>query len=90
MKSKPVTQKHGNLQRDNMRTQGGGPWKGSAKQDGCRGQGPAARDSGKAMFAGVMPGSGDVGGQEPAGQRKTKVYSGGRSEVQKREKGVRY
>ncbi len=39
------------------------PWKDGHKQDGVKGEGPAAKESGKAPFPGVMPGSGGVSGQ---------------------------
>ncbi len=66
-------------------------FKSSAKEDGVRNDGPSAPNSGKSMFPGVMPGSGDVEGQVPTfRQMRTGNYEGGRSEVQPREKGVRY
>ena len=68
----------------------GPKWKSSAKEDGVRAQGPTARNSGKAPFPGVMPGTGDVGGQENPRRTRRQDYAGGRSEVQPREKGVRY
>ena len=68
-----------------------GVFKTSAKEDGVRNDGPAAPNSGKSMFPGVMPGTGDVAGQVPTfNKMKTRNYAGGRSEVQPREKGVRY
>lgn len=66
-------------------------FKTSAKEDGVRNDGPSAPNSGKAMFPGVMPGTGDVTGQVPTfNKSRAKNYAGGRSEVQPREKGVRY
>ena len=85
MTSKAVTKKSGAAQRQEINTT---PWKTSAKQNGVRGEGPAARASGKAPFPGVV--SGDVAGQETPSRQRTKDYSGGRSDVQPREKGVRY
>lgn len=68
-----------------------GVFKTSAKEDGVSNDGPAATNSGKAMFPGVMPGSGEVTDQVPAfSKSRAKNYAGGRSEVQPREKGVRY
>ena len=89
MASKPVTKKSGAAQRKQPPLEpGGGNWKTSAKEDGVRAQGPAARDSGKAMFPGVV--SGNVANQETPSRGRTKDYPGGRSQVQPREKGVRY
>ncbi len=90
MASKPVTKKQGKYQRADMPIvpPPNTPWKTSAKQDGVRTQGPAARNSGKSPFPGVV--SGDVADQEKPKRMRTKDYAGGRSEVQPRPKGVRY
>lgn len=90
MTSKPVTKKSDAAQRKLIPgTQPPGPkWKSSAKEDGVRAQGPAARNSGKSPFPGVV--SGDVVDQMNPGKRRTRDYTGGRSDVQPREKGVRY
>ena len=51
------------------------PWKTDAKQDGVKAQGPAARDSGKAPFPGVLPGTGDVSSQENPRRERRQDYS---------------
>ena len=65
-----------------------GIYKSSAKEDGVKNEGPAARNSGKSPFPGVV--SGDVASQENPRRQRRQDYAGGRSEVQPREKGVRY
>lgn len=62
-----------------------GDWKDSAKSDGVRSQGPAARDSGKAPFPGVT--GGDVSNQENPRRQRRQDYT---PKPQKRETGVRY
>ena len=52
-----------------------GVWKSDAKQDGCKGEGPAARESGKAPFPGVTPGSGGVSDQMNPRRDRTKDYT---------------
>lgn len=47
-----------------------GTWKDSAKADGVRGQGPAARESGKAPFPGVVADSGVTSQQNPRRERR--------------------
>ena len=89
MASKPVTKKSDLAQRSQpSMAPPGAPWKTRAKENGVRAQGPVARDSGKAMFPGVV--SGDVAGQETPSRVRTRDYAGGRSDVQPRPKGVRY
>ena len=58
-----------------------GDWKDNAKQDGVRGQGPAARNSGKSPF----PTSG-VGSQMNPRRQRREDYT---PRPQPREKGVR-
>ena len=50
-----------------------GDWKTDAKQDGCRGEGPAARQSGKAPFPGVT--SGNVTEQMNPRRDRTQDYT---------------
>ncbi len=62
----------------------GGKWKSDAKQDGCTGQGPAARNSGKSPFPGVT--SGNVSGQMNPRRERRENYM---PDPQPRESGVR-
>ncbi len=64
-----------------------GVWKDSAKSDSVRNQGPAARNSAKSPFPGVVPGTGDVAGQMNPRRERTQDY---RPRPQPRESGVRY
>ena len=61
----------------------GGGWKTDAKQDGCTGQGPAARNSGKSPFPGVT--SGNVADQENPRRQRNQNYT---PKPQPRESGV--
>lgn len=51
-------------------------WKDSAKQDGCRGQGSAAKDSGKSPFPGAVSGGGVSSQMNPRRDRR-QDYDGG-------------
>lgn len=64
-----------------------GVWKDNAKEDGCKGEGPRARESGKAPFPGVTPGSGGVSGQMNPERKRTKDYT---PSPQPREAAVKY
>jgi hypothetical protein len=63
-----------------------GVWKSDAKQDGCQGEGPAAKESGKAPFPGVTPGSGDVSDQMNPRRDRREDYT---PKIQPREVGVK-
>lgn len=63
-----------------------GVWKGDAKQDGCKGEGPAAKQSGKTPFPGVMPGSGGVSSQMNPRRDRREDYT---PKPQPRETGVK-
>ena len=58
-----------------------GDWKSDAKQDGCKSQGPTARNSGKSPFPTV------ISSQENPRRMRTQGYD---PKPQPREKGVRY
>ncbi len=61
-----------------------GDWKTDPKQDGCKGQGPAARASGKAPFPGVT--SGSLADQMNPRRERRENYT---PQQQPRESGVR-
>lgn len=63
-----------------------GTWKDNPKSDSVKSQGPKARDSGKAPFPGVKPGSGGVRSQMNPRRQRREDYT---PKPQPRETGVK-